>query len=90
MPYISKEKRIELQSRYATTPGELNYQISRLLARYLRTNGLDYQHINDILGALEGAKLEFYRRVAGPYENIKIVQNGDVYHACDATKPETL
>ena len=38
-----------------------------------------YQHVNDALGALEGAKLELYRRVAAPYENDKAVQHGDVY-----------
>jgi hypothetical protein len=39
----------------------------------------DYQAINDCLGALEGAKLELYRRVAAPYEDRKIQENGDVY-----------
>lgn len=34
--------------------------------------------INDCIGACEGAKLEFYRRVASPYEDVKIKQNGDV------------
>jgi hypothetical protein len=48
---------------------------------YLRKHGLSYHNINDILGALEGAKLEFYRRVAVPYENGKIQENGDVYPA---------
>ncbi len=28
---------------------------------------------------LETAKLEFYRRVAGPYEDAKISENGEVY-----------
>ena len=90
MPYIRDDKKIELQGRYALSPGELNYQITKLVVRYVRTNKLSYQTINDIVGALEGAKLEFYRRVAGPYENIKLSQNGDVYAACDSTKPETF
>jgi hypothetical protein len=63
----------------ATTSGELNYQITALLTKYLQYNGLTYRSINDILGALEGAKQEFYRRVAVPYENEKLVENGDVY-----------
>lgn len=33
----------------------------------------------DALGALECCKLEFYRRVAVPYEDGKIKTNGDVY-----------
>ena len=31
------------------------------------------------MGALECAKLELYRRVAAPYEDVKIMENGDVY-----------
>ena len=29
--------------------------------------------------ALEGAKLEFYRRIVAPYEELKIKENGEVY-----------
>jgi len=32
-----------------------------------------------VLGALEGAKTEFIRRVITPYENKKCAENGDVY-----------
>jgi len=46
---------------------------------YLRTKGISYQTFNDIIGALEGAKLEFYRRVVVRYEEEKIKANGDVY-----------
>ncbi|WP_439397023.1 DUF6899 family protein [Bradyrhizobium sp. PMVTL-01] len=35
--------------------------------------------MNDVLGALDGAKAEFYRRVAAPYEDAKIADSGDVY-----------
>jgi len=45
----------------------------------MKEEGLSYRTINDILGALEGAKLEFYRRVAVPYENSKLSENGDIY-----------
>ena len=53
--------------------------ITELLISYMETNGLNYATINDIVGACEGAKMEFYRRVAVPYEDIKIAENGDVY-----------
>jgi len=46
---------------------------------YTINEGLTYQTINDVIGALEGAKMEFYRRVAVPYEEGKIILNGDVY-----------
>lgn len=45
----------------------------------MQRKGLKYDTINDILGALEGSKLEFYRRIAVPYENVKLAENGDVY-----------
>jgi hypothetical protein len=47
--------------------------------QYVSDHDLSYRTINDVLGALEGAKLEFYRRVAAPYEDQKIQENGDVY-----------
>ena len=80
MPYITAGRRIALSELdSAKSSGELNYLITRLLIDYCREKGVSYQTINDALGALEGAKLEFYRRVAGPYEDTKIYQNGDVY-----------
>ena len=61
------------------TAGELNFIVTRILNRYVEQKGLSYQTINDIVGALEGSKMEFYRRVAVPYEQGKIEINGDVY-----------
>jgi len=78
MPYIKQEQKKELLTRPASNPGELNYLITCVIQHYIRINGLNYQNINDVIGALEGAKLEFYRRIAAPYEDIKIKENGDV------------
>jgi hypothetical protein len=60
------------------TPGDLNYAFTVLCHGYLRKQGLNYQHLNDCIGALEGCKQEIYRRVAAPYEDLKIAENGDV------------
>ncbi len=80
MPYIKTAKREELNGGYdMETPGELNYMLTMGLQSYINTHGLSYQTINDIIGALEGAKMEFYRRVAAPYEDKKIIENGDCY-----------
>lgn len=81
MPYIQKVNRPYLDdgSELPSTPGELNYLITKLIINYVNLNECTYQTINDVVGALEGAKLEFYRRVAAPYEDEKIQQNGDVY-----------
>jgi hypothetical protein len=39
---------------------------------------LRYFHLNKAIGVLECIKLEFYRRVAAPYEDLKIKEAGDV------------
>ena len=87
MPYVDHEGRVYAPDRAARlwvtegdhAAGELNFKISTLLAGYINTYGKSYGTINDVLGALEGAKLEFYRRVAVPYEEKKLTENGDVY-----------
>lgn len=80
MPYVKQDTRDLLDHGYPPqTPGELNYNVTRLVVNYVNNHGLSYATINEIVGALEGAKLEFYRRVAAPYEDTKITENGDVY-----------
>lgn len=79
MPYITTGNKHELYQRDPETSGELNFLITELIQSYYKKRGINYQRINDILGALEGAKLEFYRRVVSKYENAKIRENGDVY-----------
>jgi hypothetical protein len=81
MPYIKQADRDALRcgTRHPDTAGELNYTFTLFALEYIQRKGLSYQHINDVLGALDGAKLEFYRRLAAPYEDKKIAENGDVY-----------
>lgn len=82
MPYIEQKRRDALDPMWDTpnNAGELNYVITKLLLKYIDVHSpLSYQLINDVLGALEGAKQEFYARIARPYEDQKILSNGDVY-----------
>ena len=85
MPYIKADRRAALEnnSLYADpdpqNAGELNYLFTVTALEYIARMGKNYQHINDVVGALEGAKMEFYRRLAAPYEDIKVAENGDVY-----------
>jgi aspartyl/asparaginyl beta-hydroxylase (cupin superfamily) len=82
MPYINLESRKVLAKGWEPdNPGELNYMITILIDRYLMRDEMNYQAINDIIGALEGAKLEFYRRIAVPYEREKRKENGEVYES---------
>jgi hypothetical protein len=80
MPYINQAIRESLNDgRKATKGGELNYQFSKLLNDFIAMRGLSYSVINEFIGALECAKLEAYRRVAAPYEDKKIGENGEVF-----------
>ena len=82
MPYITEEARTELEdpNRRPMTPGELNYIITCVVTEYLGPRGEhSYTRINEVIGVLECAKLELYRRIAAPFEDIKIKENGDVY-----------
>lgn len=81
MPYIPTDRRRKIiwSDDTVRTAGELNFFITRAVDDYVREHGLSYQTINDVLGALDGAGREFYRRVAAPYEDTKIAANGDVY-----------
>jgi hypothetical protein len=60
--------------------GWYNYVITTLLNMgHATTLYPNYDDINTIMGILESVKQEFYRRVAAPYEDKKVTENGDVY-----------
>jgi len=87
MPYIKKEDRefydeiinelaeiiskrnVELQD------GDMNYIITSLIKKIYPVK---YKDINRAVGMMECVKQEYYHRVAGPYEDTKIKENGDV------------
>lgn len=88
MPYITDEEKLRFipalnelfgVMELGTTPGDLNYLFTRIAHEYIRVKGLRYVYLNDVVGALDGAKVEFQRRVVAPYEDKKIALNGDVY-----------
>lgn len=82
MPYVPADRRPVIRphsTAIAQTEGELNFQVTCLVVDYLQQHGLSYERIGDVTGALTNAAQEFYRRVAGPYEDEKIEKNGDVY-----------
>lgn len=78
MPYILPEDRRQLEKRGALTSGELTYLFTKIAIHYLRNTKVDYQHYNDVIGALECCKLELYRRQIALYEDKKRQENGDV------------
>jgi len=93
MPYIKSEERVpyndlvdklsELVKDYgeqhaATYGGQLNYIITTLLLKTYADTLPNYSDYNEIIGVLECAKLEMYRRQTAPYEDVKIEENGNV------------
>jgi|TARA_B110000285_G_C15141937_1_gene631426 hypothetical protein len=93
MPYIREDKRKQIESELdqlvikfletqddGGTAGRLNYVISSMIGAILKNDRLlSYARINELIGVLECAKMELYRRVATPYEDDKSRLNGDVY-----------
>lgn len=92
MPYINQTNREQLDpvidqivevlaelnhGAVNNTQGNINYIITRLLHLVYGADG-NYQNINNAIGILQCAQLEYYRKVAGPYEDRKIEQNGDI------------
>ena len=87
MPYILKENRekynalleeligILKKQPLDQVDGEINYIVTKILKEVYP---LRYFNLNRAVGVLESCKLEFYRRVVGPYEDKKIEENGDV------------
>jgi len=80
MPYIERQRREELFDDSPKNAGEIQYLIADMIQDYLTDNGpYNYQTLNDVMGALAGAQMEFYRKVVAPYENKKELLNGSVY-----------
>ena len=86
MPYIKPSQREDVEEKLNATglnyvpknAGELNYVISVFIDNYLRAFGRNYSNCNEMIGVLECCKMEYYRTVVGPYEDMKIEENGDV------------
>jgi len=87
MPYIKMEDREKYEEVLGDVidtlkelpvervDGEINYIFTKILKEVYP---LRYFHVNRAIGVLECCKQEFYRRVAAPYEDTKIEENGDV------------
>lgn len=86
MPYIDRTSREKFDAPIKAlwdligSEGELNYVMTMLAINFVsKQGGESYANLCKALVAFEAAKLEFYRRKVAPYENLKSLQNGDVY-----------
>ncbi len=87
MPYIKKEQRpaidrlvVPLITHLQSLPledqdGSLNYAVTKIIKHVYPQK---YFHFNRALGVLATITQELYRKIIGPYEDIKISENGDV------------
>ena len=94
MPYIKKELREEIDAEInilvyrlknliednsSIRAGTLNYTITKLIdGLYGPLEKAGYKDYNEAIGMLECCKLEFYRKAAAPYEDLKLRENGAV------------
>lgn len=89
MPYIKKTDREKyersldslvrhLPEDITTLAGEFNYVVSSLAKRYINKHGEKYARYQALLGAMDLAKMEVYRRFVLPYEDECIRKNGDI------------
>jgi hypothetical protein len=90
MPYIEEHDREKLQplkrqiqktllETPSITAGDMNYLVHMLSYYFLLRRGINYSNLNELIGVLECAKLELYRRRCSPYEDEKIESNGDIW-----------
>lgn len=92
MPYIEQRYRdlidneidelIEGLKRFdvgSTVPdGAINYVFTKILLAFF-DQPTSYFNIQRVIGLLECIKSEYMRRVGEPYENMKRIQNGEVF-----------
>lgn len=89
MPYIHQDRRLTINldvqevintlEELGYKKGDLNYVITKLVQYYVKYHGKRYDTLSDVTGVLNDVKTEFERRVVVPYEDNKIIENGDVY-----------
>ncbi len=88
MPYILQSKRNQIDNEINAlahaverggefTAGDFNYIVTKLMQHFVEINGKNYNNFNSLVGALDCAKMEMYRREIAPYEDEKIESNGD-------------
>jgi len=82
MPYIEKEKRPAMDlvvnamvEAGIKADGDLNYVLYAFCKRSVSPG---YNNLKNFCGELRQCATEIERRILGPYEDEKILQNGDV------------
>lgn len=70
---------MKLDDETINVEGCLNYSVTKILHRvYGNSQSTRYSELNNAVGLLECIKLEYYRKVAAPYENQREFENGEI------------
>ena len=85
MPYITKERRAAVDEWGPSEPGDLAYILAKQIDSYLATRGISYSEYASTIGVLETLKLEIVQRFLGPYEAVKLEENGEVFYGVTKT-----
>lgn len=82
MPYVKKEIRpildkvvTEMNQASIRVNGDLNYVLYAFCKRHVDPS---YNNYKNFCGELRQCATEIERRLLGPYEDTKIIENGDV------------
>jgi len=85
MPYIPDKEKNEMTDAiedlrlYILTKGDLNYAICQLVGKLiLDSDRISYTKMSEWIDAVHDAEAELRRRLLNPYEDQKIIENGDV------------
>lgn len=84
MPYIKKDDRVKFDksaleiAQNAECAWDLNYALTTIIHEYVKKKWLRYANLNEVIWMLECCKLELYRKIAWPYEDIAIAKNWDL------------
>ena len=84
MPYIEDKDKLEMNDAindlfmFIRSKGDLNYAISELTGKLIVTTGISYTNMSEKIDAVHDAECELRRRLLDPYEDKKIIENGDV------------
>jgi hypothetical protein len=80
MPYLKPENRKSLDEIVqlmmdlnVSFNGDINYILCKLVRRTVKPS---YANFKNVAGELECCKLELYRKLVAPYEEIKEAENG--------------
>ena len=84
MPYIKDKDKLEMNDAindllmFIRSKGDLNYAISELVGKLIVSTGISYTNMSEKIDAVHDAECELRRRLLDPYEDKKIIENGDV------------